>query len=133
MDEDTIFTKIIKGEVPSFKVYEDEFSYAFMDIHPIQPGHVLVVSKKQVATFEQLTDEDFSNLMLAVKKVALKIKQELKPRRVGIIIEGFEVEHAHVKVLPINSEQELRHLPSPDEHPSAGELEAMARRLALSA
>lgn len=130
MDQgDSIFTKIIKGEIPSFKIYEDERTLAFLDIRPIQPGATLVVTKNQVETFEQLPDEDYQALMRTVKLVAMQIKEVLQPKRVGVIIEGFEVAHVHVKVLPINSETELRRLPASDEEPNFAELEQMANKL----
>ena len=127
----SIFRKIVDGEIPSHKIYEDDNVLAFMDIHPIQPGHVLVIPKKEVETFEQLDDELYMQVMTVVKRVASKIKQELKPKRVGVIIEGFDVPHAHIKVLPINSEAELRHLPNMDEEPDHDALAKMAERLRL--
>lgn len=127
----TIFTKIIEGEIPAHIVYEDEKVIAIMDVNPIQPGHVLVISKKEIPSFEQLEDEDYHALMAAVKKVAEKIREVINPIKVGVIIEGFEVPHTHVKVLPINSEAELRHLPSTDEAPGQDELAAMAEKLKI--
>jgi len=131
MAEETIFTKIIKGEIPSYKIFEDDKVFAFMDIHPIQPGQVLVVTKKPVKTFEQLEEGDYQALMSAVQEVAKKIKEALKPLRVGVIIEGFEVDHVHVKVFPVNNEKELRHLPDQDKEPDFVALEEMANKLKL--
>ena len=73
--EESNFTKIIKGELPCHKVYEDDFAVAFMDIHPIQPGHVLVVPKSQVGSVWELSDDDYQALMTAVKKVGQKLKE----------------------------------------------------------
>jgi len=128
----TIFSKIISGEIPVYRIYEDEKTVAFMDIHPIKPGHVLVIPKVEVAAFEQLEEDDYQALMATVKLVAQKIKSVLKPLRVGVIIEGFEVEHAHVKVLPINSEKELRRLPETGESADPEQLQQMAERLKIN-
>tara|TARA_Y100000310_G_C20640496_1_gene793633 strand:+ start:1482 stop:1871 length:390 start_codon:yes stop_codon:yes gene_type:complete len=128
--ENCIFCKIVNGEIPCNKVYEDNYTLAFIDIDPIQPGQILVISKKHVETFEQLEKEDYHALMDTVKKAALKIKSEFKPLRVGVIIEGFEVDHAHVKVFPINSGDELRNLPSNPEI-DHNALQQMAERLKI--
>jgi len=127
--EETIFTRIIRGEIPCHKIYEDDKTFAFLDITPIQPGHVLVVSKKPYKTFEVMGDEDYTALMKTVKLIARRIKQVFKPRRVGIIVEGFEVDHAHVKILPINNEAELRNIPDPHDRPTDEELEKVAQKL----
>ena len=132
--EDSVFTRIIKGEIPCHKVYEDDKTLAFMDIHPIQPGHVLVVPKKQVGHFYDLPEDDYHALMAAVKKVARRLKDvfEDKPR-VGVIIEGFDLpEHVHVKVFPAGSGDELRHSPDMSAEPDHPALAAMAEKLAFS-
>lgn len=105
--EETIFTKIIRGEIPCEKVYEDDKTFAFMDIHPIQPGHMLIVPKQQVANFEDLDDETYVHLFMTVKKAAKKIKEVLKPVKVCTRIEGFDVAHVHVHVYPCNNAQEF--------------------------
>jgi histidine triad (HIT) family protein len=131
--EDSIFTKIIKGEVPCHKVYEDEKTLAFMDIHPIQPGHVLVVPKVQVGHFFDLEYSDYQALMATVKKVAKRLKDVFvdKPR-VGVIIEGFDLpEHVHVKVFPAASGDELRHSPDMSAGPDHEALAAIAEKLAF--
>lgn len=78
MTEDSIFTKIIKGEIPSHKIYEDDKTYAFLDIHPIQPGHVLVVPKIQVDNIWDLPDEDYHALMDVTKHIAFAMQQKLE-------------------------------------------------------
>ena len=80
MAQDSIFTKIIKGEIPSNKVYEDEHTYAFLDHNPKTPGHTLVITKKQVAYVWELPDEDYIALMNTVKRVAQRIKEEFAPK-----------------------------------------------------
>ncbi|MCW1908658.1 MAG: HIT family protein [Candidatus Saccharibacteria bacterium] len=104
---DSIFTKIIKGEIPCAKVYEDDKTFAFLDIHPIQPGHILVITKQQVENFEELDDETLAHLFRTVKKAALKIKSTFNPVKVGVRIEGFDVPHVHVHVYPCNTAEEF--------------------------
>jgi histidine triad (HIT) family protein len=98
---DSIFTKIIKGEIPSHKVYEDEYAYAFMDVRPLTPGHVLIATKKQVDHLWDLDDELYQHLMATTKKIALRIREVLQPPRVGMNVEGFGVPHVHVHVYPL--------------------------------
>src|SRR5437660_2164632 len=81
--QDSIFTKIIKGEIPSHKVYEDDRTFAFLDIHPVQPGHTLVIPKKQIEFVWDLPDEDYMAVMLAAKKIARRMREVLGVRYVG--------------------------------------------------
>ena len=123
---DSVFTKIIKGEIPSFKVYEDDKTLAFMNIEQITPGHVLVVPKKQVDIWD-LSEEDYQALMSTVKKVARRIKEVLSPRRVGVQVVGVDIEnHAHVHVFPFNNMGDYRLLPQPTEDKDLAE---MAKKL----
>ena len=101
--EDSIFTKIIKGEIPCHKIYENDRVFAFLDIHPIQPGHTLVVPKQQVDHFDELSDEDYRELFAAVKLIASRQKQVLGRERACLRIEGFDVPHAHVHVYPCDN------------------------------
>lgn len=130
---DSVFTKIIKGEIPCHKVYEDEKTLAFMDINPIQPGMVLVVPKLQIGHFFELPDADYQALMLAVKKVARKLKEAFSDKpRICVIIEGFELpDHVHVKVFPAANGDELRHVPNPKSEPDHAALSALAQKLAF--
>lgn len=105
--QDSIFTRIIKGEVPCHKIYEDDRVIAFLDIHPIQPGHTLVVPKQQVDHFDDLDESDYAAVFAAVKKIAQKQKAVLKKQRVCVRIEGFDVPHAHVHVYPCDTAQEF--------------------------
>ena len=125
---DSIFTKIIKGELPSYKIYEDDKTFAFLDLQPVQPGHVLVVPKKQIDIWD-LSEEDYQALMATVKKIARRISEVLAPNRVGVQIVGVDVNnHAHVHVFPFNNMGDYRQLPQPA---TPGELAKMARRLAF--
>lgn len=130
-EPDSIFTKIIKGEIPCHRVYEDERTIAFMDIHPAQPGHVLVVPKVQVDHFQDLDNADYTALWQTVKLVARKIKTELQPKRVGVHVEGFDVPHAHVHLIPINHGFSDFAPPSQELEPDHEALAAMAKKLAL--
>lgn len=131
--QDSIFTKIIKGEIPCYKVYEDERTLAFMDIHPIQRGQVVVVPKRQVGFVWDLEDDEYAALMLGVKKVGRKLREVFPEKdRVGVMIEGLEVaDHAHVKVFPFSAGGEYRALPTKDE-PDYGDLAQLADKLRLS-
>lgn len=130
--DNCILCKITAGDVPSHRVYEDEKTLAIMDIHPVQDGHVLVFTKKHVEAFEQLEENEFASLMRTVHKVANRVKSVLNPPKVGVIIEGFDVPHVHVKVLPIKNEVELRHIPNMKAEPDHEALTQMANRLAIT-
>lgn len=127
--EDSIFTKIIKGDIPCHKVYEDELTLAFMDIHPISPGHVLIISKKQVDKLWELPDEDYQAVQATVKKVCVRIDQVLKPGRVGIKVIGTDVPHAHVHVFPFNTSKEYGYVPDMNKQPNHITLAEMAEKL----
>jgi histidine triad (HIT) family protein len=97
----SIFTKIINGEIPSYKVAEDENYYAFLDINPLTEGHTLVVPKKEIDYIFDLDDKTYSGLFTFVKKVSLAIKNIVECRRLGMIVYGLDVPHAHVHLIPI--------------------------------
>jgi histidine triad (HIT) family protein len=129
---DSIFTKIIKGEIPSHKVYEDDKTYAFMDIHPIQPGHVLVVTKTPAETFLDLSEEDAVAFWSTIRKVGQKLRDTFpKKRRIGLMIEGLDVAHAHAKVFPVDTGEEYRHLPDENAEPDHVALAEMAKKLSF--
>lgn len=130
--EESVFSKIVKGEIPAEKVYEDETALVFLDIHPIQPGHMLVIPKQQVNHFDDLDVETYTHLFLLVKKAAKKLKQVFDATRVCVRVEGFDVPHAHIHVYPCNNAEEFygdrdRLLKEPD-HVA---LAVMAERLKL--
>ncbi len=97
----TIFTKIILGEIPSYKIAEDERHFAFLDINPIAEGHTLVVPKKEIDYFFDLPDSHLQSTISFAKKVARAIDRSLKPLRTGVIVQGLEVPHAHVHLIPL--------------------------------
>jgi histidine triad (HIT) family protein len=129
--QDSIFTKIIKGEIPCHKVYEDDKTFAFLDIHPTQPGHTLVIPKKQVWQLWDLGDEDYEAVMKTVKKTGLRIREVLKPERVGVQIMGLDVNHAHVHLVPFNAIEEFYHRPDMTSEPNHEELAKIAQKLAF--
>ena len=122
----TVFTKIIKGELPSYKIYEDDKTYAFLDIEPETPGHTLVAPKVEVDKIYDLEPEDYDAVMATVKKLAKHFDQVLG-KRTMIKIVGIDVPHAHVHLLPVNEnwagERVLKMTPE--------EMEAMRKKLAI--
>ena len=103
----SIFSRIIAGEIPSYKVAEDENYYAFLDINPLTKGHTLVVPKKERDDIFDLDDQTLAGMMLFAKKVAGKIKQEIACSRVAVVVLGLEVPHAHIHLIPIKSENDV--------------------------
>lgn len=130
--EDSIFTRIIKGELPCHKIFEDAKTFAFLDIHPVTPGHTLVVPKKQVEFVWDLDQGDYLALMETVRRVAHQIRTVLKPAYIGEIIEGVELPHAHVKLIPFATVDQFRRLPNELESPNHEELSELAAKLAFN-
>ena len=128
---DSIFTKIIKGEVPCHKVYEDDRTIAFMDISPVQPGMVVVVTKTQVEDFFNLDDDDYLALMKTAKLVALKLHEVFPDKkRIAMQIEGLDVPHAHIKLFPVDNGSDISAQP-PAGEPDHAALAEMARKLSI--
>jgi histidine triad (HIT) family protein len=128
---DSIFTKIIKGEIPAHKIYEDDDVLAFLDIHPIVPGHTLVIPKKQVEFIWDLSDEDYQKLMVAVKKIALHLRETLDVSYVGEKVVGTDVPHAHIHLIPFNRDNEYNRGPDETSEPDHEALAEMAKKLAF--
>jgi histidine triad (HIT) family protein len=105
--EDTIFTKIVKGEIPCYKIAEDERFFAFLDISPLAPGHTLVITKAQNDYIFDLDDDTLAAMMLFAKKVAKGIKKAIPCLRVGVAVIGLEVPHNHIHLVPLNKEGDL--------------------------
>ena len=99
----SIFSKIIAGEIPSYKVAEDDQFYAFLDIRPLAKGHTLVVPKKEVDYIFSLDDELLGDMMKFAKQVGLAIEKVVPCKRMGMTVLGLEVHHAHIHLVPINS------------------------------
>ncbi|MCH5244945.1 MAG: HIT family protein [Muribaculaceae bacterium] len=103
----SIFSKIAAGEIPSYKVAEDERHYAFLDINPMARGHVLCIPRREVDYIFDLDDEEFAALQLFSKRVAEAMKEALPCKRIGVAVLGMEVPHAHIHLVPLNSEKDM--------------------------
>ena len=103
----TIFSKIIAGEIPSYKIAEDEHFFAFLDIFPLREGHVLVIPKSETDKFFDLEDSYLSKMLVFAKPIAKAIEKAFPCNRVGISVIGIEVPHAHMHLIPINSANDL--------------------------
>ena len=97
----TLFTRIVKGEIPCHKILEDENYLAFLDIRPINPGHTLVITKKEIEYIFDVEDELLSGLVIFAKKVARLIQQEIPCKKIGMMVAGLEVPHVHIHLVPI--------------------------------
>lgn len=103
----TIFSRIVKGEIPSYKVAEDDRYYAFLDINPLQWGHTLVIPKQETDYIFDLDDETLAGMQVFAKKVAKAIKAAIPCRKVGQAVLGLEVPHAHIHLVPLTSEGDM--------------------------
>lgn len=103
----TIFSKIIAGEIPSYKCAENEHFYAFLDINPLAQGHTLVVPKHEVDYIFDLSDQELADMVVFAKKVALAIQRAFPCRKVGMAVLGLEVNHAHIHLVPLQSEGDM--------------------------
>ena len=103
----SIFTKIVKGEIPSYKIAETEKFLAFLDIFPLVKGHTLVIPKQETDYIFELDDETIAGLSVFAKKVALAIGKTMPCQRVGTVVLGLEVPHAHIHLIPLNSESDI--------------------------
>ncbi|HUB93175.1 MAG TPA: HIT domain-containing protein [Verrucomicrobiae bacterium] len=138
--QDSIFTKIVRGEIPAYRLYEDATTLAFLDIKPLLPGHTLVVPKLQVDQVDELPSDDYRALFETVQKVAQHLRTTLGTKRSIIQVLGFDVPHAHVHIIPANSSMEYfeavgRHVESVKTgepypyQPTQDELMTLAKRL----
>ncbi len=103
----SIFSRIIAGEIPCYKVAEDDKYFAFLDINPVTKGHTLVVPKHEVDYLFNLDNDEYAGLMLFAKKVAKAIGQTIECKRVAVAVLGLEVPHAHIHLIPIQSEKDM--------------------------
>lgn len=130
--QDSIFTRIIKGEIPCHKIYEDDAVIAFLDIHPVQPGHTLVVPKQQIDHLWDLSNADYQAVMAAARRVAQRLREVLQSKRVGVQVVGLDVPHAHVHLIPFSTIEEFRHIPDMNADPDHIALAELAKRLMVS-
>lgn len=103
----TIFSRIAAGEIPSYKVAEDSRHYAFLDINPVAPGHVLVIPRREEDYIFNLPEQDYSELMMFARRVAEALKKAIPCKRVGVAVLGMEVPHTHIHLVPLNSEGDM--------------------------
>ncbi|MFB9120928.1 HIT family protein [Bergeyella porcorum] len=103
----TIFSKIVNGEIPAYKIAEDEHHLAFLDILPLAKGHTLVIPKKEVDLIFDLDSEEFKNLWAFAQQVGKKIGNAIPCKRVGVAVVGLEVPHAHIHLVPLNGIEDL--------------------------
>ena len=103
----SIFSRIVAGEIPSYKIAEDERYYAFLDINPVAPGHTLVIPKHEVDYIFDLDDDEYAGLMAFAKRVAAAIKAAMPCVKVGVTVLGLEVPHAHVHLVPLQKETDM--------------------------
>ncbi|MBP6084938.1 HIT domain-containing protein [Candidatus Gracilibacteria bacterium] len=129
--ESCIFCRIVQGEIPAHKVYEDEYVLAFLDLHPIRTGHLLVIPKFHEPDFYKLSENLYTQVMAVVQKLAYKVNDLFLPKKVGLIVSGFDVAHTHVHLVPmvdshdITSKQLLEGVRT---NPSMEELATVAKR-----
>lgn len=126
----TIFTRIIRGEIPSYKVAEDERFYAFLDINPLTKGHTLVVPKQETDYIFDLDDETLAGMMLFARRIARKIESVVECKRVAVAVVGLEVPHAHIHLIPINSENDMN-FHNPRVKLSPEEFAALAEKISI--
>ena len=103
----TIFSRIAAGEIPSYKVAEDDKYFAFLDINPVAPGHVLVIPKKEESYIFNLDADTYAGLTMFARRVAKALEKAVPCRRIGVCVIGLEVPHAHIHLVPLNSEADM--------------------------
>ena len=103
----TIFSKIIKNEIPSFKILEDNKHLAFLDAFPLKKGHILVIPKKEIDYIFDIESNEYLELWLFAKKISIAMKKVLKCKRIAIVVIGLEVPHAHIHLIPMDSVEEI--------------------------
>lgn len=123
----TIFTKIINGEIPCYKIAEDDKFCAFLDVNPVAEGHTLVVPKREEAYIFNLEDDEIAGLMVFAKKVAKKLESKINCKKIAVTVIGLEVPHAHIHLIPINKESDIDFKNKKNHTPA--ELKAMADKI----
>jgi histidine triad (HIT) family protein len=124
----SLFSKIINGEIPCHKIAEDDKFFAFLDVFPLVPGHVLVVPKKETDYIFDIEDADLAEMMVFAKQVANVLKAAMPCKRIGVAVIGLEVPHAHIHLVPMNSADDLN-FTRPKLSPSTEELKQVAEKI----
>ena len=127
----SIFSKIASGEIPSHKIAEDDRYFAFLDINPLTKGHTLVIPKKEVDYIFDIDDDTLAGMMIFAKRVALAIEKVIPCKRIGIAVLGLEVPHAHIHLVPLNSEADIN-FSKPRVKLTNEEFSALANKIARS-
>ncbi|HRW74445.1 MAG: HIT family protein [Lewinellaceae bacterium] len=125
----TLFTRIIEGEIPCYKLAEDQHYFAFLDIRPLTKGHALVIPKQESDYIFRMDDQALSGLMVFAKRVALALEQEVSCARIGVAVIGLEVPHTHVHLVPINEVGDIN-FKKPPVDVAPAEMEDLAMRVA---
>ena len=107
-DPNCIFCKIIKKEIPAVIIYEDEDFIAFLDLEPINPGHTVLIPKNHSNFVWDMSEDELTKALPVSKKIALALKQTYNPTRLGLFVEGFDIDHAHIKLIPLNSPDDIK-------------------------
>jgi Diadenosine tetraphosphate (Ap4A) hydrolase and other HIT family hydrolases len=121
----TIFSKIIAGEIPCNKIAENDEFFAFLDINPVSKGHTLVIPKKEIDYIFDIDDDELGRMMIFAKKIAIAIKKAIPCVRVGVAVMGLEVPHAHIHLIPIAKESDM-HFGNPKQKTTPDELKIIA-------
>lgn len=127
----SIFTRIVRGEIPAPKIYEDDETFAFLDIKPLTKGHTLVIPKQEIDHLDDCPPELYQAIFDTVHKVSNHLKKQLNPKRIALVVHGLEVPHAHVHVIPLYTGEEL-HLADRDQSlMTESELQGLAKTLTI--
>jgi histidine triad (HIT) family protein len=124
----SLFSKIVNGEIPCHKIAEDDKFFAFLDVFPLVPGHVLVVPKKETDYIFDIEDADLAEMMVFAKQVAKVLKTAMPCKRIGVAVIGLEVPHAHIHLVPMNSADDLN-FTRPKLNPSTEDLKQVAEKI----
>jgi histidine triad (HIT) family protein len=124
----TIFTKIVEGEIPSYKVAEDDRFFAFLDINPVAKGHILVIPKNEIDYLFDIEDDLFQEFFLFAKKVAIGLKKAIPCEKVGLVVIGLEIQHAHIHLIPLRTMDDVN-FSKPKLKLSSGELMEIAAKV----
>lgn len=127
----SIFTKIVSGEIPSYKIAENELFYSFLDINPLAKGHALVIPKKEIDYIFDMEDSILAEMMVFAKKVALAIEENIPCKKIGVAVLGLEVPHAHIHLIPINTVYDID-FKQPKLKLEAEELKSIADKIRLT-
>lgn len=124
----SIFSRIVEGEIPCYKIAEDEQFFAFLDINPLTLGHTLVIPKKEIDYLYDLEDQQLADINLFAKKIAIAIKKAIPCKRIGSAVIGLEVPHAHIHLIPLNKESDML-FSNPKLRPAPEEMERIAESI----